>query len=57
MDNICKIPITATFTVVKGSTTPVMTSAEYVDIPADLIARFLLEKCGVDAIFNGGEAD
>lgn len=55
-DNICKIPVTATFTVYKGSHEPVMTAAEYVDIPADAIARFLVDRCGVDAIF-GGAAD
>ena len=57
MDNLCRIPVTATFTVYKGSSTPVMTKVEYVDIPADTIARFLLEKFGADAIFDGGEAE
>lgn len=56
MDSLCKIPVAATFTVYKGSSTPVMTKAEYVDIPADAIARFLLEKFGADAIFEGREA-
>lgn len=56
MDSLCRIPVTATYTLYKGSDTPVMTRAEYVDIPADTIARFLLERCGADAIFNGGEA-
>lgn len=55
MDNMCRVPVSATFTVYKGSSTPVMTRAEYVDIPADAIARFLLEKFGADAIFNRGE--
>lgn len=55
MDNMCRIPVSATFTVYKGSSTPVMTKAEWADIPADAIARFLLEKFGADAIFNGGE--
>lgn len=54
-NNICRIPIEATYSVPKGGGEPVMTAAEYVDIPADAIARFLVEKCGVDAIF-GGEA-
>lgn len=54
-DTMCHVPVTATFTVVKGSHTPVMTSAEYADIPADAIAKFLLERCGADAIF--GEED
>lgn len=56
MDSMCRIPVSATYTVMEGSDTPVMTKAEYVDIPADTIARFLLERCGADAIFNGGEA-
>ena len=30
-----------------------MTAAEYTDIPADAIARYLVERCGVDAIFGG----
>ena len=54
METMCKIPVTATFTVYKGSHEPVMTAAEYVDIPASAIAAFLVEKCGVDAIFGGG---
>lgn len=56
MDNVCRIPVSATYTVYKGSNTPVMTKAEWADIPADAIARFLLERFGADAIFNGGEA-
>lgn len=56
-DNICRVPVNATFTVYKGSREAVMTSAEYADIPADAIARFLVDRCGVDAIFGGGEVD
>lgn len=56
MDNLCKIPVTATFTLMKGSDELIMTRAEYADIDADVIARFLLEKFGADAIFNGEEA-
>ena len=52
-DSICKIPVTATYTIVNGE--PVMVAAEYADISADAIARYLVERCGVDAIF-GGEA-
>ena len=51
-ENMCRIPVSATFTVVKGRHTPVMTSADYVDISADAIAKFLLERCGADAIFG-----
>ena len=55
-NNVCKIPVRATYTVYNGSHEPVMTAAEYADIPADAIARYLVERCGVDAIF-GGEAE
>ena len=56
MDNVCTITVSATYTVYKGSSEPVMTAAEYADIPAADIARYLVERCGVDAIF-GGAAD
>ena len=55
MDNVCRIPVSATFTLYKGSDELVMTKAEWAGIPADTIARFLLERFGADAIFNGGE--
>lgn len=51
MNDICKIPVRATYTVINGK--PVMTSAEYADIPASLIAAYLVNKLGVDAIFSG----
>ena len=53
METTCKIPVHATYTVYHGSSEPVMTAAEYADIPADAIARYLVERCGVDAIFGG----
>ena len=59
MNDICRIPVSATYTVYKGSSEPVMTAAEYADIPAvrpypaAAIARYLVERCGVDAIFGG----
>lgn len=53
-DNICKIPVTATYSIINGK--PVMTAAEYVDIPADTIARYLVDKLGVNAIFEGAGA-
>ena len=56
MDSLCRIPVSAAYTVYKGSDMPVMTKVEYADIPADTIARFLLEKFGADAIFEGREA-
>ena len=49
-ENICKIPVSATFTILDGK--PVMTAAEYAEISADAIARFLVNKLGVDAIFG-----
>lgn len=51
MNDICKIPVCATFTVINGK--PVMTAAEYADISADAIAKFLVDKLGADAIFSG----
>lgn len=51
-NDICRIPVSATYTVHKGSSEPVMTSAEWADIPADAIARFLIERCGADTIFG-----
>lgn len=50
LDNICKIPVSATFTIIDGK--PVMTASEYAEISADTIAKFLVERCGVDAIFG-----
>lgn len=47
-DNICRIPVTATFNIIDGKA--VMTAAEYADIPAADIARYLVECCGIDAI-------
>ena len=50
MDNekaMCRIPITAKMQRVNGEM--VMVSAEWADIPADAIARFLIEKFGLDA--------
>ena len=31
MDNICRIPVSATYTVYKGSSEPVMTAAELLE--------------------------
>ena len=47
-ENICRIPVTATFSIINGKA--VMTAAEYADIPAADIARYLVERCGIDAI-------
>lgn len=55
-DGICRnVPISATYRIIDGN--PVMIDAEYADIPADLFARFLLQKFGRDAIFNKGASD
>lgn len=57
MDSMCRIPVSATFTLMKGSDELIMSKAGWADIPADTIARFLLEKFGADAIFSGEEAE
>lgn len=44
---ICRIPVKATMQYVNGKM--VMTDAVWADIPADVIARFLIEKFGLDA--------
>ncbi len=50
---LCRVPVSATYTVYHGSSEPVMMAAEYADIPAEAIAAYLVERCGVDAIFGG----
>lgn len=52
-DNVCRIPVSATVEIIDGKA--VMTSAVYANIPADIIARFLIEKFGIVPIFGGGE--
>lgn len=50
MDNekaMCRIPVKAKMQRVNGEM--VMVSAEWADISADAIARFLIEKFGLDA--------
>lgn len=44
---MCRIPIKATMKYVNGKMT--MVNAEWANIPADAIARFLIEKFGLDA--------
>ena len=51
MNDTCRIPVCATFRIVDGKA--IMVAAEYADIPADAIAKFLVDKLGVDAIFSG----
>lgn len=43
---MCRIPVKATMQYVNGKM--VMTDAVWADIPADAIARFLIEKFGLD---------
>lgn len=52
---MCRIPVSATYAEINGEM--VMVSAEYKDIPAEVIAKFLIEKFGAAAIFGDGESD
>ena len=52
---MCRIPVSATYAEIKGEM--VMVSAEYKDIPAEVIAKFLIEEFGAAAIFGEGESD
>lgn len=54
-DNMCRIPVSATYRIVNGE--PVLVDAEYKDIPADVIARFLIQKFGMTPIFGGGDSE
>jgi len=54
-DNMCRIPVNATYRIVDGE--PVLVDAEYKDIPADVIARFLIQKFGMTPIFGGGDSE
>ncbi|MGN1134194.1 MAG: hypothetical protein ACI4RN_07055 [Oscillospiraceae bacterium] len=53
--DVCRIPVKATYKVIDDEV--VMTDAEYEDIPADVIARFLLKHSGISAILEGGDND
>lgn len=54
-DNMCKIPVNATFREVDGEMQ--MVQAEWAEIPADVIARFLIQKFGMTPIFGGDSDD
>lgn len=54
-DNMCKIPVNATFREVDGKMQ--MVQAEWAEIPADVIARFLIQKFGMTPIFGGDSDD
>lgn len=43
-DGMCRIPVKATFQKINGEMK--MVAAEWADIPADAIARFLLQRGG-----------
>ena len=43
-DNICRVPVAATYEIIDGKA--IMTHAVYEDIPADLIARYIMRKMG-----------
>lgn len=47
---MCRIPVAAQIVVENGVAT--MTEAEYWEIPADDIAKFLIEKFGRESIFG-----
>lgn len=53
--DVCRIPVKATFKIIDDEV--VMTHAEYEDIPADVIARFLLKHSGISAILKGDDND
>lgn len=52
---MCRIPVKATYEIINGE--PVMVAAEWADIPADVIARKLIEGFGLDAILKGADSD
>ena len=49
----CRVPVSARMEIVNGKA--VMTDAKYRDIPADIIAKLLLDKFGLETIERGGE--
>lgn len=53
--SMCRIPVQATYRIVNGE--PVRIEAEYMDISADTLARFLIQKFGKTPIFNSEGED
>lgn len=51
-ENMCRIPVQATMR--KIGDKYVMVSAEWAEIPADVIARFLIERSGITPVLTGG---
>lgn len=52
---MCRMPLRATYRIIDDK--PVMVDAEWHDVDPDLIAKFLLDKFGADAIFGTEEDD
>lgn len=48
------VPISARYEVDNKTGEMRMVSAEYADVPADLVAKLLIEGFGMDAIFGEG---
>ena len=51
-DNLCRIPLKAYFEVIDGK--PEIVKADYVDIPAEAIAKFILDRVGAGKVFGEG---
>lgn len=51
-NNLCRIPVQATMRKIGDKF--VMVSAEWAEIPADVIARFLIERSGITPVLVGG---
>lgn len=54
-DTMCLIPLSATIKKINGKMEIV--SADWQEIPADVIARFLIKKFGITPIFGGENED
>ena len=48
--DVCRIPVKAEYRIIDGK--PVMVSAQYAEIPAAVLLRFLLDRSGIR---NGSE--
>lgn len=47
-NNMCRVPVKATYRIIDGA--PVMVSAEWADIPAEVIAEMIIRSFGRDPI-------
>lgn len=54
-DTMCLIPLSATVKKINGEMKIV--SADWQEIPADVIAHFLIKKFGITPIFGGENED